>query len=110
MSLVSLAAEGWGFAEMNIMLANLVSQSLEWVLLGAFNTEYAHFPLSLRHLRITARRNGDPDRAAAAFQHRPTVGDGAPRPHRGEYPGGYEFHQAGQEGRSLFPPSHRPPA
>ncbi len=28
------AAEGWGFAEMKIMLSTPVNQSLEWVLLG----------------------------------------------------------------------------
>ena len=74
------------------------------------NSKYVHVALSLRYLRITARRNGDPDRAAAAFQHWPTVSEGAPRPHRGENPGGYEFLHSGQQGGSLFPPSHRPPA
>ncbi len=31
------AAEGWGFAEVKIMLSTLVYQLLEWVLLGALN-------------------------------------------------------------------------
>ncbi len=74
------------------------------------NSIYVHSTFSLRNLRITARRNGYPDRAAAAFQHWPAVSDGAARPHRGENPGGYEFPHSGQEGGSLFPPSHRPPA
>lgn len=74
------------------------------------NSKYVHSTFSLRNLRITARRNGNPDRAAAAFRHWPTVSDGAARPQRGENPGGYEFPHSGQEGGSLFPPSHRPPA
>ncbi|MCH9046425.1 MAG: hypothetical protein IIA40_09995 [SAR324 cluster bacterium] len=74
------------------------------------NSIDVHSTFSLRNLRITARRNGYRDRAAAAFQHWPTVSDGAARPHRAENPGGYEFPHSGQEGGSLFPPSHRPPA
>lgn len=74
------------------------------------DSKYVHVALLLRNLRITARRNGYPERAAAAFQHWPTVSDGAARPHRSENPGGYEFPHSEQEGGSLFPPSHRPPA
>ena len=40
MSLVSLAAEGWGFGEMKIMLSTLVNQSLDWFLLGALRQIY----------------------------------------------------------------------
>lgn len=74
------------------------------------DSKYVHVALLLRNLRITARRNGYPERAAAAFQHWPTVSDRAARPHRGENPGGYEFPHSEREGGSLFPPSHRPPA
>ena len=74
------------------------------------NSKYVRSTFSLRNLRITARRKGYPDRAAAAFQHWPPASDGAARPHRGENPGAYEFAHSGQEGGSLFPPSHHPPA
>ncbi len=36
------AAEGWGFAEMKIMLSTLVNQSLEWVLLETLGTTWSH--------------------------------------------------------------------
>ncbi len=78
--------------------------------LVTLNSKYVRPTFYLRNLRITARRKGYPDRAAAAFQHWPPTSDGAARPHRGENPGGYEFPPSGQEGGSLFPPSHCPPA
>ncbi len=35
------AAEGWGFAEMKIVLSTLVNQSLKWVLSGALSNSNA---------------------------------------------------------------------